>query len=166
MIPCHICGKDASTGWIKGFVPAPDSQKLALCSEHNTRENRLSVVKAWYSRLEQDISSMSTVSRQKAAPFLHTANIHFIGGGMLSFLCTACTPTEQHTLRIDAPDGSRTYIPLQHIREYSVSPHVPEQPQQSPPPPSRRIGNDQQNALPSSPPAPADKHSNEQEKKA
>lgn len=130
MIPCHICGKDASTGWVKGFAPAPDSQKLALCPEHDNRENRLAVVRAWRDMLDADIATQNTVARQKAQPLLHTANIRFTGGGMLSFLCTSCTPTEQGTLRLDGPDGGQTYIPLQHIREYSLSPSFPEEPLQ------------------------------------
>jgi hypothetical protein len=46
---------------------------------------------------------------------------------MLSFLCTACTPTAQGTLCIEHPDGERTFIPMQHVREYSLRPYVPEE---------------------------------------
>jgi hypothetical protein len=126
MIPCHICGKDASTGWIKGYTPAPDSQKLALCAEHDNEKNRLAVANAWQAMLVGELAARMSVARQKASALLQTANIHFRGGGMLSFLCTACTPTGHGTLRLDGPDGSRTFIPLQHIREYSLSPSIPE----------------------------------------
>ena len=122
MIPCYICKKDASTGWTLGFVPAPDSQKLALCSLHDTPENRLSVSEAWKALREADISSFSQVSKQKAAPTERMLVVHFSGGGMLSFNCTAAVPTDQGTLRIDQLDGTQTFSPTQHIREYSTHP--------------------------------------------
>ena len=128
MIPCYICGKDASTCWIKGFTPAPDSQKLALCAEHDNEKNRLAVANAWHAMLAEELAASMSIARQKASPLLQTANIRFSGGGMLSFPCTTCTPTAQGTLRIDGPDGSQTFIPLQHIREYSLRPSLPEAP--------------------------------------
>lgn len=131
MIPCHFCGKDASTGWTKGFVPAPDSQKLALCAEHNTPENRLCVAKAWHALLTRDLAVMTDVLAFKAAvPSLQAATVHFTGGGMLSFTCLSCAPTEQGTLCLESPLGVRNYIPLQHIREYSVRPYFPEKDEQ------------------------------------
>ncbi len=125
MILCHICRKDASTGWSKGFAPAPDSQKLALCAEHDTPENRLSVCRAWQAMQEQDLAAFNLLTRHKAAPNILTATVHFSGGGMLTFSCTAVTPTSQGTLRIDQLDGTQTFIPMQHIREYAVHPHIP-----------------------------------------
>ena len=125
MIPCYICGKDASTGWTKGFVPAPDSQKLALCPEHNTPENRLAVVKAWRALIEREAAIMTGIAGfRAAAPSLQTATVHFTGGGMLSFTCLSCSPTTQGTLCIESPDGARNFIPMQHIREYSVRPYA------------------------------------------
>lgn len=127
MLPCFICGKDASTGWIKGFTPAPDSQKLALCSDHDTASNRLAVVKAWRIMLNRDIADQTAVARHKAKPVIQTATVRFTAGGMLSFVCTACTPAENGVLRIDHPDGEQSYIPMQHILEYSVRPHIAEE---------------------------------------
>ena len=128
MIPCYICGKDASTVWTKGFAPAPDSQKMALCAEHNTPENRVKVIRAWHKLLEQDVIARTEVAQFKAdAPSLKTANVHFTGGGMLSFVCTECAPTPQGTLRIQTPDGGQTFVPMQHIREYTVLPYLPEE---------------------------------------
>lgn len=125
MIPCYVCGKDASTGWTKGFVPAPDSQKLALCPEHNTPDNRLAVVNAWHTLLEREAAIMTGIAEfRAAAPSLQTATVHFTGGGMLSFTCLSCSPTEQGTLCIESPDGARNFIPMQHIREYSVRPYA------------------------------------------
>lgn len=130
MLPCFVCGKDASTGWIEGFVPAPDSQKLALCQGHDNEANRLAVADAWEKMIRQSIAEQLAVAKYKANPIMQTACVRFNAGGMLSFLCTACTPTEQGTLCIDHPDGERTFIPMQHIREYSLRPYVAEEPKQ------------------------------------
>jgi hypothetical protein len=124
MIPCHICGKDASTGWNAGFTPAPDSQKLALCPRHDTPQNREIVKDAWHEGHKRGISAMTSVARHRASAGLHVVSIHFTGGGMVSFACTACAPTDQGTLRIDDADGKQTYIPVQHIREYTVRPYA------------------------------------------
>lgn len=130
MIPCYVCGKDASTGWTKGFVPARDSQKFALCAEHNTPENRLGVAKAWDAMLVRDMAVMADVLAFKAAvPSLQTATVHFTGGGMLTFTCLSCSPTEQGTLCLETAPGARSYIPMQHIREYSIRPYFPEHPE-------------------------------------
>ncbi len=123
MIPCHICGTDASTGWITGFVPAPDSQKLALCAGHDTPENRAIVSKVWEERQRSEIAAVSDIARHKAAPDeANLVTVHFSGGGMLSFTCTSCAPTEQGTLRIEETDGTQTFVPMQHVREYTVRP--------------------------------------------
>lgn len=124
MIPCHICGIDASTGWTKGFVPAPDSQKMALCAQHDTEENRRLVAAAWLARQEKAVATLTTVARQKSSPGIQLATVHFTGGGMLSFTCTRCAPTQQGTLLIEQPDGTHTFIPMQHVREYTIRPYL------------------------------------------
>lgn len=125
MIPCYVCTKDASTGWTVGFSPAPDSQKLALCAAHDTPENREYLKQAWEKLQQKELSAFALLSRQKASPVVQVATVHFSGGGMLSFTCTAVTPTEQGTLRIEQLDGTQTFIPMQHIREYSLHPYLP-----------------------------------------
>jgi len=127
MLPCFICGKDAATGWIEGFVPSPDSQKLALCSEHDNAANRLAVSDAWREMIRKNIAEQMAVAKHKAKPIIQTACVRFSAGGMLSFLCTACLPTGQGTLRIDHLDGERTFIPMQQVREYSLRPYIPEE---------------------------------------
>lgn len=132
MIPCYVCGRDASTGWTKGFTPAPDSQKLALCAEHNNAENRRAVALAWQELLRRGIESATNLARHKAEPSAQVVTVHFTGGGLLSFTCLKAAPTEHGTLCIEAPDGSRTYVPMQHVREYVLRPviHSPERPEQ------------------------------------
>ena len=77
--------------------------------------------------LRKSIAGQLAVARHKANPIIQTACVRFTAGGMLSFLCTTCMPTEQGTLRIDHPDGERTFIPMQQVHEYSLRPYVPEE---------------------------------------
>ena len=125
MIPCFICANDASTGWVKGFAPAPDSQKMALCKEHNTPDNRRAVAVSWQEMLRKDITLATRLARPKNKSGQHIVSVHFTGGGMLSFTCLDCRATEHGSLRIEAADGSQTFIPLQHVKEYVLRP-VPE----------------------------------------
>ncbi len=122
MIPCFICGKDASTGWIKGLPPAPDSQKLALCSEHDTPAERVRVAQAWERLLQREIAAGSELAAYKAMKPPQILTVRFTAGGVLSFVCTHCEPTPHDTLRIATQDGSYTFIPMRQIAEYTLSP--------------------------------------------
>jgi hypothetical protein len=124
VIPCRICGRDASTGRVRGFVPAPDSQKLALCPEHDTEENRAAMERDWRELLEKDLALAVSLAEHKAAPAVYAVTVRFIGGGTLSFTCLSCAPTAQNTLRIAEPDGTQTFIPMRHVRDYAVRTHV------------------------------------------
>lgn len=124
MIPCYICGQDASTSWVKGFTPSPDSQKMALCAEHNNQENRLAVANAWQQQLLADIALRADIVRQRKAQAEQVLSVHFAGGGMLSFICTACEPTEHGALRVESADGAQTFIPLLHVRDYALRPLI------------------------------------------
>ncbi|MDR3175835.1 MAG: hypothetical protein LBU06_04810 [Desulfovibrio sp.] len=126
MIPCWICGRDASTGWTEGFVPAGDSHKLALCPEHDTEDNRLALEDAWRSLLLRNISTAVSIARYRAAPSLQSVSVHFTAGGTLSFTCLSCFATDHDALCIEAPDGAKTYIPLRHISDYTLRPCLPE----------------------------------------
>ena len=127
MIPCFICGNDASTGWTQGFAPSPDSQKLALCAEHDNPQNRVLAEQAWLKKQKADLAAFTLVARQKASPAVQLASVHFTGGGMLSFTCIDAVPTPQGTLRIEQLDGTQTFIPMQHIREYALRPYIPDE---------------------------------------
>jgi hypothetical protein len=124
MIPCRICGRDASTGRVRGFVPAPDSQKLALCPEHDTAENRAAMELAWRELLEKDAALALSLAGHRAAPHVYAVTVRFVEGGTLSFTCLSCAPTPQHTLCIVEPDGAQTFIPLRHIRDYTLRTHI------------------------------------------
>ncbi|MDR2077326.1 MAG: hypothetical protein LBP61_10435 [Desulfovibrio sp.] len=123
MIPCHVCGRDASTGWIVGLPPSPDSQKLALCSRHDTPKNRILLEKSWTALLTRSIAAAESVIRHKASPPARKiVTIRFTAGGALSFTATRCVPTNHSTLCIEEEDGGRTYIPMPQIRDYTVRP--------------------------------------------
>ena len=122
MIPCRVCEKDASTGWIKGFAPAPDSLKMALCPTHDTPENRAAVTKAWHEAQVRALARDTALAARKAGDVPLMVQVRFIAGGMLTFTCRACFPTEHKSLCLESPDGARTYIPMDQIREYTVRP--------------------------------------------
>ena len=127
MIPCHVCGEDSGAYWVTGYVPAPDSQKMALCSKHDTPENRRALHFAWYDAMRNAIKTAT----QNAAYFttrgtLFMVHIHFSAGGSLSQPCTSVEITEQNTLKVVAPDGTMSFFPMQHVRRYDVMPMVKE----------------------------------------
>ena len=122
MIPCYICGKDASTSYVKGLPPAPDSQKLGLCHLHDNPENRITLQKAWQEMCEGLMKTAMVVAEHKAVPMLYSITVNFIGGGVLSFVGTRCQATPQGTLAVEEQNGETAFIPMQHIREYLVRP--------------------------------------------
>lgn len=123
MIPCQACGADASTGWIHGLVPSPDSLKMGLCREHDTPDNRKLVKAAWRMLMEREIRTMTDVSGHRAGGSARMRlTVAFVGGGALTLECLDCTPTPQGTLQALLPDGTLRFFPLAHIRSYDVCP--------------------------------------------
>lgn len=116
MIPCQVCGKDASLNWVAGFPPAPDSMKMGLCSEHDSKVMREKVFKAWQKMLAKSIqlSSLDNFKKEKKV------NVLFSSGSSMSFLCIKCEPTQHNTLQIMEKTGESTFIPLDKIRSYTV----------------------------------------------
>ena len=121
MIVCHVCGKDASLGWIAGFPPAPDSQKMGLCPTHDTEELREKVFALWQEMLTQRID---TKTLHTDVPFLTDLQVTvlYIGGGSMSFLCEQHSVTPQGTLQLQQKGGGSTFIPLHQIKSYTVKP--------------------------------------------
>lgn len=123
MIPCHICGKDSGAHWVTGYVPAPDSQKMALCAEHDTPANRKALHLAWYEAMVENIKTAT----ENAAYFatrgaLFMLSIHYSAGGSLSLPCLEATVTDHGTLKVTAPDGSLSFFPMRSIRRYDLTP--------------------------------------------
>ncbi len=136
MIPCHICGKDASLGWVKGFIPAPDSQKLALCAEHDTEANRAELVKAWHLMMIKGIRTATEVAAlqaTKGSPQMLT--LHFTAGGSLSLPCVSSEITPHGTLKAKGPDGTLSFFPVQQIKRYDLTPLPPDRALPPPTPP-------------------------------
>ena len=123
MIPCHICGKDASLGWIKGFAPAPDSQKMALCPEHDTEDNRRRLITAWHLFMIRRIQTTTRISAYQATRGnLHLLTVHFSGGGSLSMPCLQVSETKHGTLKAESPEGEISFFPMAQIRKYDLTP--------------------------------------------
>ena len=121
MIPCLICGKDSGTHYVTGFVPAPDSQKMALCAQHDAPENRRKLHALWQATMEESIRRMTAnaaylVTRSR----LRMLTISFSGGGSLSLPCLDCSVTDHNALKVTAPNGSLSFFPMQHIRRYDL----------------------------------------------
>lgn len=123
MIPCHICGKDSGAHWVAGYVPAPDSQKMALCADHDTPENRQKIRVAWYKAM---VESIRTATRNSAyfatRGALFMLSIQYTAGGSLSLPCLEAGVTDHNTLKVTSPDGSVSFFPMQHIKRYDLTP--------------------------------------------
>ena len=121
MINCLICGKEVSDGWVTGLPPAPDSQKVGLCAEHNTPENRAQAEKKWRGLLER------AVLNEQGSEGLHHfgANVQplaleilFIDGGKIEVACKSFRATDEDVLEVITPEGRLVFYPLRHIRRY------------------------------------------------
>lgn len=121
MINCLICGKDAASGWITGLPPAPDSQKVGLCLEHDTPENRVRAEKRW-----REIISQAVEIEQDGEELHHhgvpvqplTLEIMFIDGGRIEVPCKSFRPTDEDILEVTTPEGRLAFYPLRHIRRF------------------------------------------------
>lgn len=119
MIPCRICGKDASTHWITGFPPAPDSQKIGLCTEHDTPINRKKITRLWKQMLTQKIAETITVPQIQSE---YLVVVVFMSGEAASYTCTHVLPTDHGTLQITTLDDTHVFIPITQVKTYTVSP--------------------------------------------
>lgn len=122
MIFCHVCGKTADTGWIVGLPPAPDSQKMGLCAEHDSFANRQKTLADWQTMMHRDVAEYTENTAIKAG-FRHSLlHIFFHGGGSLSIPCLRCSVTPEKSLAIASPDGRMLYYPIAQIASYELAP--------------------------------------------
>lgn len=120
MVNCLICGKDAAQGWITGLPPAPDSQKVGLCQEHDTPDNRVLAEDRWRKIMEQavEIERESEALHLAGAPVQPlTLEILFIDGGRIDVLCKSFHTTDD-VLEVTTPENRLIFYPLRHIRRY------------------------------------------------
>lgn len=96
---------------------------MALCARHDNANNRDLVSSSWQQFLRKGLAEQIGQAQSRGGNALQQATVRFLAGGMLSFLCTTCEPTPQGTLRIVSAQGESTFIPLQHIREFTVKAH-------------------------------------------
>lgn len=121
MIACHVCGEDASLGWIAGFPPAPDSLKMGLCPKHDSEEQREKVFTLWQEMLTKRIGAKNFLTDISFLKDLQVT-VLYIGGGSMSFLCEQHSVTPQGTLQLQQKGGGTTFIPLHQIKSYTVKP--------------------------------------------
>ena len=121
MLPCFICGKDAGTGWILGFPPAPDSQKLALCKAHDLAENRQKVIECWQKMLQDKIGAVTRAQALKAGGTLKLLSLYFVGGGFISLPGISIALSGNNTLALTTPEGGKVFFPLQMVRNYALT---------------------------------------------
>lgn len=121
MIPCHVCGKDAALGWVAGFPPAPDSQKMGLCPAHDTESEREKVFTLWQEMLTRRIGAKSSFSDGPVVQEFQIT-VLYSGGGSMSFICEQHSVTPHGTLQLHQKGGGSTFIPLHHIKSYTVRP--------------------------------------------
>ncbi len=121
MIPCYICGKDATGGFIHGYVPAPDGQKVGLCPAHNTQDNKRLAILQWIRSFKAQVSAQNDANAYKlnAAPG-YVLTITYAGGGVSSVPCRAWEVAESNTLQITRTDGTVSFVPLQHVQRFDV----------------------------------------------
>lgn len=122
MVPCYICGRNAESGWIQGFPPAPDSQKLGLCHEHNNKANREKVTLAWRDYLQASIDTQTRNAIYKAQSSPRLLSLFFVGGGSISVPCVNFSTPDNDLLKVESPDGEFVFFPLRQVRHYSLSP--------------------------------------------
>lgn len=123
MIPCHICGTDSGAHWVTGYIPAPDSQKMALCATHDTPGNRRKIREAWYRAMLENIeTAVKNAAYFAARGSFSMLVIHFDAGGSLSLPCIETAVTEHDTLKVTSPDGSFSFFPMRHIKRYDLMP--------------------------------------------
>ena len=128
MIRCLICGQDAETGWITGLPPAPDSQKVGLCREHDTPANRKKAEAKW-----REIISLAVENEQEGEELHHlpagnlplTLEILFIDGGRVEIPCRSFRATDEDILEVTTPENRLVFYPLRHIRRYGTREQAP-----------------------------------------
>ncbi len=120
MIPCYICGKDASAGWIAGLPPAPDSQKVGLCRQHDNIPNRADAFQAWQDLLTGEIEMQLENRKLESGGLPFKLVIQFLGGGNVVVPCHSFGVVDGATLETVDTNGERRYFPLQHVRSYQA----------------------------------------------
>ncbi len=123
MIPCHVCGKDASNHWTLGLTPSSDSLKTGLCAEHDSQEHRSAAAKAWEHHMRHEISrTIDLQARGQGAAASYVLTIFYSGGGTEQVKCATHAIFEDMALQVTTPDGNiRCYL-LRYIKSFEISP--------------------------------------------
>ncbi|MFW5734261.1 MAG: hypothetical protein ACOCWR_04285 [Oceanidesulfovibrio sp.] len=122
MVPCHVCGKDASAGWIYGIPPAPDRQKIGLCPEHDSMDNRRVVRRQWIRLMEEEAARAMARKPEDAKPAGFEVEIDFLDGGRRTIQSLGYEVLEQKDLLAISMEGEAIFYPMQHIRAFHARP--------------------------------------------
>lgn len=122
MIPCYVCGKDIGGGWSIGFPPAPDSEKMGLCREHDLSSHRERVQRAWQELIYKRLEANTQNTALRAGDIPQLLSIYFTGGGAVSLPCSSISTIDGKTLKATTPGGEHIYFPLNQVRNYALSP--------------------------------------------
>lgn len=121
MVKCQICGAEVFSGWICGIVPAADKDKLGLCADHDTPENRALVQERWEKFMREQMRSTLEQRRKEEKPVVRYAvRINFLGGGVKTLTCRAYDVNQDKDLLVLNEEGELDFYPLQHIRNFTV----------------------------------------------
>lgn len=132
MVRCFICGKDATGSFIHGYIPAPDSQKVGLCEEHNTLENKKKAILFWIRDQKSRIRRHNQLQQHKNTPaHRFELSIHYRDGGIVTENCLGWDVTDGSTLQVTRLDKTLAFIPLQHVKRFNVR-EIEPKPQQAP----------------------------------
>ena len=129
MIPCYVCGKDIGGGWYIGYPPAPDSQKVGLCREHDLTSHRKRAQRAWQELMRKSLEDGVKNSAYKSSDIPQLLSIYFTGGGSISLPCSSFSIVDGKTLKIITPGGENIFFPLGQVRNYALSPLTRDEPQ-------------------------------------
>ncbi|MFV0423300.1 hypothetical protein [Oleidesulfovibrio sp.] len=120
MIPCHVCGQDASTHWILGLTPSCDSFKTGLCTIHDNEENRAAASKAWQKFMYSEVSKTIRLQASGHKP-QYTLTVRYADGGSESMPCLFYSIFENMALQVTPPEGPTRFYLLRYIKSYEVS---------------------------------------------
>lgn len=123
MVPCQVCGKDATGGWIHGFVPSPDSLKVGLCPEHDTQAARRVMKAHWRKLMQREIAAYNTTNEQQHGRVeQQMLALRFVDGGTQEFVCAGCTVQAGVTLQVLLPDGTLRFFPVSRLQQWQLTP--------------------------------------------
>lgn len=122
MIPCHICGQDASTNWVLGLTPSSDCLKTGLCIAHDNEKNRAAATKAWQKFMHDEVAKAIHIhSAGHSHQAYYTLTVRYSDGGSESMSCISHSIFEDMALQVTPPSGATRFYLLRYIKSFEVA---------------------------------------------